>query len=243
MNQIDLKGRVAVVTGGANGIGASVASRFRQSGARVATWDIEQISIDDDETAFAQSVDIIDEQAVRDAAQSVRQRWGQIDILVNSAGIAGPTATSWDYPIDAWRRVQTINVEGTLLCCQAIVPLMIEQNYGRIVNISSIAGKEGNPNASAYSASKAAIIALTKSMGKELALNDIAVNCITPVTAETRILKQVSEEFVAYMRGKIPRNRFVTVEEIAGMIAWMCSQENSFATGAVFDLSGGRATY
>jgi 3-oxoacyl-[acyl-carrier protein] reductase len=164
-------------------------------------------------------------------------------VLVASAGIAGPTSTLWEYPLDAWRQVQAINVDGVFHANRAVVPHMIERGYGRIVNIASIAGKEGNPNASAYSTSKAAVIGMTKSLGKELAGHDIAVNCITPATAQTRILEQVSDEFIEYMRSKIPRQRFATVEEIASMVTWLCSPENSFTTAGVFDLSGGRATY
>lgn len=245
INQINLAGQTAIVTGGARGIGAAVASRLRLSGARVAIWDIEQADTPSPESddQFTANVDITDPSSVKRAADEVLARWNSIDILVNSAGIAGPTCVTWDYPLEQWRRVQAVNVEGTLICCQHVLPSMIERNYGRIVNIASIAGKEGNPKASAYSASKAAVIALTKSLGKELARHDIAVNCVTPVTARTRILEQVTQEFIEYMLAKIPRGRFVTVEEIAAMIAWLCSRENSFATGAVFDLSGGRATY
>ena len=222
-----------------------MASRLRLSGARVAIWDIEKADTPSPESDdhFTANVDITDPSSVKRAADEVLARWNSIDILVNSAGIAGPTCVTWDYPLEQWRRVQAVNVEGTLICCQHVLPSMIERNYGRIVNIASIAGKEGNPKASAYSASKAAVIALTKSLGKELARHDIAVNCVTPVTARTRILEQVTQEFIEYMLAKIPRGRFVTVEEIAAMIAWLCSRENSFATGAVFDLSGGRATY
>ena len=245
INHIDLAGQTAVVTGGARGIGAAVASRLRLSGARVAIWDIDSPATpasgaDDQFTVIA---DITDPASVKYAADEVLARWNSIDILVNSAGIAGPTLATWDYPLEQWRRIQAVNVEGTLICCQQVLPAMIQRNYGRIVNIASIAGKEGNPMASAYSASKAAVIALTKSLGKELARHDIAVNCVTPATAQTQILEQVSQEFIDYMLGKIPRGRFVTVEEIASMIAWLSSRENSFTTGAVFDLSGGRATY
>lgn len=226
-----LDGQVAVVTGGAQGIGAAVAALLLDAGASVTIWDLES----------ADAVDITDADAVRRAAATLGDRGA--DILVNSAGIAGPTAPTWEYPLDAWRQVQRVNVEGTLNCCQALIPGMIARDYGRIVNIASIAGKEGNPNASAYSASKAAVIAMTKSLGKELARHEIAVNCITPVTAQTRILDQVTPEFIDYMLAKIPRGRFIRVEEIAALVGWLCSPDNSFATGAVFDLSGGRATY
>ena len=195
------------------------------------------------ETLQVHGVDVSDPDAVDAAAAATVERFGGIDILINSAGIAGPTHSLSEYPTDAWKTVQEVNVNGTFYCCRAAVSVMEPRGYGRIVNIASIAGKEGNPNASAYSASKAAVIALTKSLGKELAGNDIAVNCITPATAQTRILEQVSEEFIEYMRSKIPRGRFVTVEEIASMVCWLASAENSFTTGAVFDLSGGRATY
>jgi 3-oxoacyl-[acyl-carrier protein] reductase len=245
----DLGGQAAVVTGGAAGIGAAVAERLAASGARVAIWDLEahapepRVAALGPDRLLALRVDVADWDAVREAARATRERLGRIDILVNSAGVAGPTATLADYPPEAWARVQAINLGGTFHACKAVVPAMVEQGYGRIVNIASIAGKEGNPNASAYSASKAAVIALTKSLGKELAAHDIAVNCVTPTTARTRLLDQVAPEFIEYMRAKIPRGRFVTVEEVAAMTAWMASPENSFTTGAVFDLSGGRATY
>ena len=249
MNRYDFEGQVAVVTGGANGIGAAVAQRLVGSGARVAVWDLDVTAPDGRvtdlprEASLFQQVDVSDEGSVERAMSATLGAFGRVDVLVNSAGIAGPTATVADYPIEAWRRVQKVNLDGTLLALKAVVPHMVAQNYGRIVNIASIAGKEGNPNASAYSASKAAVIALTKSLGKELAAHDIAVNCVTPATARTRILDQVSQEFIDYMLSKIPRGRFVTVEEITAMVLWIASRENSFTTGAVFDLSGGRATY
>ena len=235
MNAIDLAGRVAVVTGGAQGIGAAVSDRLRQSGANVVAWDLEP--------AGGIRVDVSDEESVRGAYDATVAAHGGVDILVNSAGIAGPTADTWEYSLADWRRVQTVNVDGTFLACRAVLPGMIERGYGRIVNIASIAGKEGNPKASAYSASKAAVIALTKSLGKELAAHDIAVNCVTPAAARTRIFDAVSQEFIDYMLSKIPRGRFLELDEIAAMIAWLVSAENSFTTGAVFDLSGGRATY
>jgi 3-oxoacyl-[acyl-carrier protein] reductase len=240
MNSYDLKGRVAVVTGGASGIGAAVTDLFARSGARVAVWDLAKA---EGPAAEVRVVDVADAAAVAAAAQATEAALGRIDILVNSAGIAGPIAPVQDYPLEAWRKVMAVNLDGTFHCCRAVLPGMIARGYGRIVNIASIAGKEGNPNAAAYSASKAGVIALTKSLGKEVATRDIAVNCITPATAQTPILEQVTPEFIEYMRSKIPRGRFVTVEEIASMVAWLCSAENSFTTGAVFDLSGGRATY
>ena len=229
MNRYDLTDRHAVVTGGSNGIGAAIRALFEASGARVTVWDLEADP----------AVDVTDEASVAAAAE----RAGAVDILVNSAGITGPNAPVADYALADWQRVFRINVDGTFLACRALVPGMVEQGYGRIVNIASVAGKEGNPNASAYSASKAAVIALTKSLGKELALHDIAVNCITPAAAQTRIFEQMSAEHIAYMKGKIPRGRFVTVDEIAHLATWMASAENSFTTGGVFDISGGRATY
>ena len=230
MNAYDLKDRHAVITGGLNGIGAAIADLFRRSGARETAWDLDGDS----------PVDVTSEAAVAGALEMA----GPVDILVNSAGITGPNATVADYTLEDWCRVFTVNVDVTFLACRAVVPGMMERGYGRIVNIASVAGKEGNPNASAYSASKAAVIALTKSLGKELAESgDIAVNCITPAAAQTRIFEQMSAEHIAYMKSKIPRGRFVTVEEIAGMVAWLSSAENSFTTGGVFDISGGRATY
>ena len=249
MNTYDLTGRAAVVTGGCNGIGSATVERMLASGARVAIWDMRPDDIEAriagrlGADLLALAVDVSDPDAVSAAAAETEARLGRIDVLVNSAGIAGPTHALADYPVEAWRRVQAVNVDGTFLTCRAVVPGMVRRGYGRIVNIASIAGKEGNPNASAYSASKAAVIAMTKSLGKELAGHDIAVNCVTPATAQTRILEQVSAEFIEYMRSKIPRGRFVTVEEIAAMVCWLASAENSFTTGAVFDLSGGRATY
>ena len=229
MNAYDLDARHAVVTGGSNGIGLAISERLEASGAKVTAWDLEA----------DEPVDVTDEAAVAAAAA----RAGPVDILVNSAGITGPNATVADYPLAEWRRVFSVNVDGTFLACRALVPGMVARGYGRIVNIASVAGKEGNPNASAYSASKAAVIALTKSLGKELAGHDIAVNCVTPAAAQTRIFEQMSADHIAYMKGKIPRGRFVTVEEIAGLVTWMASAENSFTTAGVFDISGGRATY
>ena len=250
MNQIDLNHRHAVITGGAQGIGFSVAARLLASGASVSLWDRDA---DELEVALGQlrgkgnvsseTVDVSNAENVTSATQGTLEKHGTIDILVASAGIAGPNHKSWDYPIDAWNQVIDINLTGVFLCCRAIVPYMIRQNYGRIVNISSIAGKEGNPNASAYSAAKAGVIALTKSLGKETAGSNIAVNCITPAAAKTRIFDQITQEHIDFMLSKIPRGRFLKVEEVSSMVAWLVSEENSFTTAAVFDLSGGRATY
>ena len=250
MNAIDLKGRNAVVTGGAQGIGRAVCERLRASGARVMIWDRdaklgEQTAgeLAGSNEVGAMSVDMTDWPAVAAAAIATRDAFGGIDILVNNAGIAGLNDTVANYPIEEWKRVVDINLNGIFHGCKAVVPIMQEAGYGRIVNVASVAGKEGNPNAAAYSASKAAVIALTKSLGKELAAQDIAVNCVTPAAARTAIFDQMKPEFIEFMLSKIPRGRFVEVSEVAAMIAWLVSAENSFTTGAVFDLSGGRATY
>ncbi|WP_342236336.1 SDR family NAD(P)-dependent oxidoreductase [Inquilinus sp. OTU3971] len=242
MNRIDLDGKLAVVTGGAQGIGRAVAERFIASGAQVVLWDRDQDLVEATAKAIGATgvaIDVTDAAAVAAAVEAQ----GRIDILINNAGIAGPSVKTWDYPIDTWRQVIELDLNAVYYCCRAVVPGMIARNYGRIVNVSSIAGKEGNPNASAYSAAKSGVIALTKSLGKELAGHDIAVNCITPATAKTRILEQISQEHIDYMLSRIPRARFLKVEEAASMVAWLCSAENSFTTGSVFDLSGGRATY
>jgi len=245
----DYSNQTAVVTGGCNGIGAAITQRLVDSKASVAVWDMDVSQPEDRVAALASDrlqlfeVDVTDPASVESAVRKTESAFGKIDGLVNSAGISGPTSSLVDYPTDMWRKVQAVNVDGTFHCCRAVVPGMIARDYGRIVNIASVAGKEGNPNASAYSVSKAAVIALTKSLGKELAQHNIGVNCVTPAAAKTRIFEQMTEEFVEYMLSKIPRGRFVTVDEIANMIAWMASVENSFTTGAVFDISGGRATY
>ena len=242
MNRIDLDGKLAVVTGGAQGIGRAVAERFIASGAQVVLWDRDQALVEATAKtigATGVAIDVTDAAAVAAAVEAQ----GRIDILINNAGIAGPSVKTWDYPIDTWRQVIELDLNAVYYCCRAVVPGMIARNYGRIVNVSSIAGKEGNPNASAYSAAKSGVIALTKSLGKELAGHDIAVNCVTPATAKTRILEQISQEHIDYMLSRIPRARFLKVEEAASMVAWLCSAENSFTTGSVFDLSGGRATY
>lgn len=250
MNAIDLNGQKAVVTGGANGIGYAVAERLCRSGASVAIWDM---NADHGEKAAAElgkagtavflPVDITNPDAVVETLAKTEQQIGAVDIAVNSAGVAGMNTTVEEYPIDEWNRVLNINLNGTFYVNKAMVPGMRKRGYGRICNIASIAGKEGNPNASAYSASKGGVIALTKSLGKELADYDIAVNCVTPAAARTPIFDQMTQEHIDYMLSKIPRNRFVEVDEIAALIAWIVSRENSFTTGAVFDISGGRATY
>jgi 3-oxoacyl-[acyl-carrier protein] reductase len=250
MNQIDLHNRHAVVTGGAQGIGLAVAKRLLSSGASLSLWDrdAELLSKTVEElkgnyVVSANVVDVSDEASVAAATSETMDRHGKIDILVANAGIAGPNHKTWDYPVAAWKQVIDINLVGVFLCCRAVVPHMLRAGYGRIVNVASIAGKEGNPNASAYSASKAGVIALTKSLGKETADKNIAVNCITPAAARTRIFDQMSQEHIDFMLSKIPRGRFLEVDEVSAMVAWLVSEENSFTTGAVFDLSGGRATY
>ena len=250
MNTINLANRSAVITGGAQGIGYAVAQRLLQSGAAVSLWDMDgalletaSASLAKDGTVSSVQVDVANPQSVVDAVKASQQAMGTIDILVACAGIAGPTVPSWEYPIADWQRVIDIDLNGVYYCCREVLPLMREQNYGRIVNVASIAGKEGNPNAAPYSAAKAGVIALTKSLAKETAELDIAVNCITPAAAKTRIFDQISQQHIDYMLSKIPRGRFLLVEEIAAMVAWMVSEENSFTTGAAFDLSGGRATY
>jgi len=247
-NRIDLEGCTAVVTGGAQGFGRAITERFAASGARVAIWDrdmalAERSAAELGERVTAIVCDVTDPAKVAKARDATVSRLGRIDILVNNAGIAGTNAKTWETDVEEWRKVMRINLDGPFICSRAVAPLMIAQNYGRIVNIASIAGKEGNPNAAHYSASKAGLIALTKSLGKELAGYDIAVNAVTPAAAKTAIFDQLTQEHIAFMLSKIPRNRFVTVEEVAALVAWLASAENSFTTGAVFDISGGRATY
>ncbi len=249
-NQIDLKGRNAVVTGGAQGIGYAVAERLLASGARVALWDRDQAlaekataSLSPNGSVIAVNVDQSNPAQVEAAAQQTLAAFGTIDILVNNAGIAGPNHPVADYPIESWEQVINIDLNGVFYCCRAVVPSMKQNGYGRILNVASIAGKEGNPNASAYSAAKAGVIALTKSLGKELAGQNIAVNCVTPAAAKTAIFDQMKQEHIDYMLSRIPRGRFLMVDEAAAMIAWLVSEDNSFTTAAVFDLSGGRATY
>jgi NAD(P)-dependent dehydrogenase (short-subunit alcohol dehydrogenase family) len=250
MNQIDLNHRCAVVTGAAQGIGFSIARRLLASGATVSLWDrdaellaaaAEQIG--KSKMPSHEIVDVSDPDGVTAAANATIQKHGKIDILVANAGIAGPNHKSWEYPIDAWKQIIDINLTGVFLCCRAIVPHMLNRNYGRIVNVASIAGKEGNANASAYSASKAGVIAFTKSLGKETASQNISVNCITPAAARTRIFEQLTQEHIDFMLSRIPRGKFLEVDEVSAMVAWLVSEENSFTTGAVFDISGGRATY
>ena len=248
MNAIDLAGQVAVITGGAQGIGFAVAKRFVQSGAKVSLWDLRKDLLDQavatlGTAASAVEVNIGDYASVEAAVKQVEVTLGRIDILVNSAGIAGKNAPLEEYDLDEWRRVIEIDLNGTFYVNRAVLPGMKQRNYGRIVNVASIAGKEGNPNASAYAAAKGGVIAMTKAVGKECAKYDIAINCITPATAKTRILDELKPEFIDYMLSRIPRGRFLMVDEAAAMIAWLVSEDNSFTTAAVFDLSGGRATY
>lgn len=250
MNNIDLTHRHAIVTGGAQGIGFAIGQRFLSSGASVSLWDRDQelLAAAVSKLAGAGAVDaatadVTDAEAVLKAAAATAEKFGKIDILVANAGISGPNLKTWEYPVETWKQIIDVDLIGVFLCCRAVVPFMLRQKYGRIVNVASIAGKEGNPNASAYSAAKAGVIALTKSLGKELADQNIAVNCITPAAAHTRIFDQMSQEHIGYMLSKIPRGRFLELNEVAAMVAWLVSEENSFTTGAVFDLSGGRATY
>jgi 2-dehydro-3-deoxy-L-rhamnonate dehydrogenase (NAD+) len=247
-NKIDLNGRIAVVTGGAQGFGRAITERFVESGAKVAIWDFDQAlaertaqEIGNAVSAF--KVDVSDLAAVEATRDTTLKAFGKIDILVNNAGITGNNKPVWDIDLEDWRKVMRVNLDGPFICSKAIVPAMIDKKYGRIVNIASIAGKEGNPNAAHYSASKAGVIALTKSLGKELAAHDILVNAVTPAAAKTAIFNQMTQQHIDFMLSKIPKNRFVLVEELAAMVAWLASEDCAFSTGAVFDISGGRATY
>ncbi|MEO8137162.1 MAG: SDR family NAD(P)-dependent oxidoreductase [Betaproteobacteria bacterium] len=248
MNQLDFNGRTAVITGGAAGIGLAVARRLVASGARVALWDRDEKTLASAKAQLAGdtltlALDVADAAAVQRATDATAAACGGIDALVCSAGITGPNVPLADYPVDQWKHVFDVNVHGVFLCNRAVVPVMQNKDYGRIVNIASVAGKEGNPNASAYSASKAAVIGLTKSLGKELAKTGIRANCVTPAAVRTAIFDQMSQQHIDFMLSKIPLGRFGTVDEIAAMVCWLASEECSFSTGAVFDLSGGRATY
>ena len=248
MNKIDLNGRTAVVTGGAQGFGRAITERFVASGAKVAIWDHDQALAEKTAKEIGNAVspfkvDVTDIGAVEKTRDATVSAFGKIDILVNNAGIAGVNKTVWETDFEEWRKVLRINLDGPFICCKAIVPQMLKQKYGRIVNIASIAGKEGNPNAAHYSASKAVLIALTKSLGKELATHDILVNAVTPAAAKTAIFDQMTQQHIDFMLTKIPMGRFGTVDEVASLICWLASEECSFSTGAVFDISGGRATY
>src|SRR5512134_286787 len=248
MNQLDFKNRAAIVTGGAQGIGLAIAKRLVASGARIRIWDRDEKLLAGSvaslgASASGEAVDVTDRAAVERATLSALDAFGRIDVLVNNAGIAGPTVPVVDYPVEDWQRVIDIDLTGPFLCCRAVVPHMTEAGYGRIVNIASIAGKEGNPNAAAYAAAKGGLIAFTKALGKELAQTGVLVNCVTPAAAQTAILDQVTPEFAQFMLSKIPMGRFVTVDEIAAMACWLASEDCSFTTGGVFDISGGRATY
>jgi 3-oxoacyl-[acyl-carrier protein] reductase len=247
MNQLDFNGRGAVITGGAAGIGLAIAQRLVASGGRVSLWDRDAAALEQARgtlgAADVRVVDVADAASVEEATEATTIALERIDALVCSAGITGPNTTTWEYPVDAWRQVLDVNLNGVFLCNRAVVQRMLRQDYGRIVNIASVAGKEGNPNAPAYSASKAAVIGLTKSLGKELAKTGIRVNCVTPAAVRTAIFDQMTQAHIDFMLSKIPLARFGTVEEIAALVAWLCTEECSFSTGAVFDLSGGRATY
>ena len=249
MNNFDLKNKVAIVTGGAQGFGFAITEKFLASGAKVLIWDIDEKEANDalkklnNENCSYQKVDVNNFNDIEKTLKQIESSHGKIDIFINNAGITGMNATIADYPTDEWEKVINLNLNAVFYCCKAVVPYMIKQNYGRIVNISSIAGKEGNPNAGAYSTSKAGVIGLTKSLGKELAQKNIAVNCVTPAAAKTRIFDQMTKEHIDYILSKIQRNKFEKVEELASLVTWLSSEENSFSTAAVFDLSGGRATY
>ena len=249
MINFNLENRVAIVTGGAQGFGYAITERFIKSGAKVIIWDIDEneakkaLEKISSKKLDYQIVDVSNFEIVEKKLLETEKKFGKIDIFINNAGMAGMNTTVAKYPIDEWNKVINLNLNSVFYCCKAVVPFMEKNNYGRIVNIASIAGKEGNPNASAYSTSKAGVIGLTKSLGKELALKNIAVNCVTPAAAKTRIFDQMTEEHINYMLSKIPRNRFAKVDELASLVTWLSSEENSFSTAGVFDLSGGRATY
>ena len=249
MINFNLNNRVAIVTGGAQGFGYAITERFINSGAKVIIWDIDENEakktlekISSKELSY-QIVDVSNFETINKSLLETEKKFGKIDIFINNAGMAGMNTTVANYPIEEWNKVINLNLNSVFYCCKAVVPFMEKNNYGRIVNIASIAGKEGNPNASAYSTSKAGVIGLTKSLGKELALKNIAVNCVTPAAAKTRIFDQMTEEHINYMLSKIPRNKFAKVEELASLVTWLSSEENSFSTAGIFDLSGGRATY
>ena len=249
MIKFDLNNRVAVVTGGAQGFGLAITQRFIEAGAKVVIWDIDEDEIKkaiekvNSKNLSFKIVDVNNFENIKTSLLEIENIHKKIDIFINNAGITGINTTVAEYPLDEWIKVINLNLNSVFYCCKAIVPIMIKNNYGRIVNIASIAGKEGNPNASAYSTSKAGVIGLTKSLGKELALKNIAVNCVTPAAAKTRIFDQMTEEHINYMLSKIPRNKFAKVEELASLVTWLSCEENSFSTAGVFDLSGGRATY
>ena len=249
MINFNLSNRVAIVTGGAQGFGLAITERFIKSGAKVIIWDIDKEKAEialkkiNSKNCFYEIVDVTNFEEIKKILNDIESNHGKIDIFINNAGIAGINTTVAEYPLEEWNKVIDLNLNAVFYCCKAVVPFMIKNNYGRIVNIASIAGKEGNPNASAYSTSKAGVIGLTKSLGKELALKNIAVNCVTPAAAKTRIFDQMTQEHIDYMLSKIPRNRFAKVNELASLVTWLASEENSFSTSAVFDLSGGRATY
>ena len=249
MINFNLSNRVAIVTGGAQGFGLAISERFIQSGAKVIIWDVDKEKTEtaikkiNSKNCIYQIVDVTNFEEIKKNLNNIENKHNKIDVFINNAGIAGINTTVAEYPLDEWNKVIDLNLNAVFYCCKAVVPFMIKNNYGRIVNIASIAGKEGNPNASAYSSSKAGVIGLTKSLGKELALKNIAVNCVTPAAAKTRIFDQMTKEHIDYMLSKIPRNRFAKVDELASLVCWLASEENSFTTAAVFDLSGGRATY
>tara|TARA_B100000945_G_scaffold104983_1_gene83144 strand:+ start:68 stop:820 length:753 start_codon:yes stop_codon:yes gene_type:complete len=246
--KFDFKNRTAIITGGAQGFGLDIAKRFLKSGAKVIMWDIDSKMIEkaikdlDNSNLSANKIDVSNHKEVENCTNEIVKN-SKIDILVNSAGITGPTATLWEYDIETWKKVVDINLMGTFNCCRAIVPNMIKNNYGRIVNVASVAGKDGNANASAYSASKAGTIGLTKSLGKELAEKNIAVNAVTPSSAKTGLLDQMTKDHVQRMLSKVPRGRLLEVEEFTSLVCWLSSEENTFSTAAVFDISGGRSTY